>query len=278
MSVHDIPSRLAVCSWSLQPKSPAELVAKLNEIGIRRVQLSIDPLREGGAWSETAKALAEAGVRVVSAMFMTVGEDYSTMEAIRRTGGVVPDATWDATWSNVQQMVPIARKLGVGLVTMHAGFLPHDPGDPTYGKLSGRLGQIADLCAAAGLKLGLETGQEDADTLVSFLRRLNRPNVGVNFDPANMILYDKGDPIEALRKLSKYVLQCHIKDATRTAVPGEWGAEVAVGTGEVDWPAFFDVLKRIDFTGDLAIEREAGEQRVADIITAKQHVTAIAGR
>lgn len=277
MSLHDIQSRLAVCSWSLRPANPAELVAKLNEIGVRRVQMSIDPLREGGAWSDAAKTLADAGVRVVSAMFMTVGEDYSTMEAIRRTGGVVPDATWDATWANVQQMVPIARKLGVSLVTMHAGFLPHDPGDPAYGKLNGRLGQIADLCAAAGLKLGLETGQEDADTLVSFLRRLNRPNVGVNFDPANMILYDKGDPIDALRKLAKHVLQCHIKDATRTTVPGEWGAEVAVGRGEVDWAAFFDVLKRIDFTGDLAIEREAGEQRVADIIAAKQHVTAIAG-
>lgn len=268
---------LAVCSWSLQPANPAELISRLSEIGVRRVQLAIDPLREGGPWADAAHQLFEAGVRVVSGMFTTVAEDYSTLETIKATGGVVPDATWNATWDNLQKMVPIARKLGLKLVTLHAGFIPHEPSDPLYAKLAGRLGQVADLCAAAGLGVGLETGQEDADTLVSFLRRLAKPNVGVNFDPANMILYDKGDPIESLRKLAKHVLQVHIKDATRTATPGQWGAEVAAGTGQVDWPAFFDLLNRIGFKGDLCIEREAGQQRVKDIIAAKELVAKLAG-
>src|SRR4051812_29020508 len=103
-------NHLAVCSWSLQPKTPAELISRLNEIGVKRVQLAIDPLREGGAWSDAAHQLSEAGVRVISGMFTTVGEDYSTLETIKATGGVVPDATWNATWDNLQQMVPIARK------------------------------------------------------------------------------------------------------------------------------------------------------------------------
>jgi L-ribulose-5-phosphate 3-epimerase len=126
------------------------------------------------------------------------------------------------------------------------------------------------------MDLGFETGQETAETLATFLTKLNRPNVGVNFDPANMILYDKGDPIEALRVLGPWLKQCHIKDATRTIQPGAWGAEVPAGTGEVNWPAFFATLKELGYAGNLCIEREAGPQRVADIITARQMVEKLA--
>jgi sugar phosphate isomerase/epimerase len=94
----------------------------------------------------------------------------------------------------------------------------------------------------------------------------------VNFDPANMILYDKGDPIAALRTLSPYLKQCHIKDGIRTKVPGQWGAEVPAGTGEVNWRAFFATLREIGFEGYCSIEREAGNQRVDDIRTAKAFV------
>jgi sugar phosphate isomerase/epimerase len=100
--------------------------------------------------------------------------------------------------------------------------------------------------------------------------------VGVNFDPANMILYDKGDPIAALRVLGPWLKQCHIKDATRTKTPGTWGNEVVAGTGEVDWPAFFRTLGELGFTGNLCIEREAGSQRVADITAARQLIEKLA--
>jgi sugar phosphate isomerase/epimerase len=83
--------------------------------------------------------------------------------------------------------------------------------------------------------------------------------VCVNFDPANMILYDKGDPVEAVHVLGKWIRQVHLKDATRTKVPGQWGTEVPVGTGEVAWPEFFDALAKLNFSGPLVIEREAGE-------------------
>jgi sugar phosphate isomerase/epimerase len=102
------------------------------------------------------------------------------------------------------------------------------------------------------------------------LRKLSRPNLGVNFDPANMILYDKGDPIEAVRVLGPLIRQVHIKDARRTKTPGTWGEEVAAGDGEVDWPAFFATLKALKYNGDFVIEREAGNQRVADIQQASQ--------
>jgi sugar phosphate isomerase/epimerase len=205
-------------------------------------------------------------------MVTTIGEDYSTMEAIRRTGGIVPDQTWKENWRNLQTNAALARSLGLRLVTFHAGFLPHDQNDPDFKKLLGRLREVADLFAEHRLELGLETGQETAEALGEFLETLDRPNVGVNFDPANMILYDKGDPIQAVGALGPWLKQCHIKDANRTTKPGAWGAEVPAGTGQVDWPGFFRKLAEVGFSGYLSIEREAGAQRLQDIQTAREFV------
>ncbi|MCD6303820.1 MAG: sugar phosphate isomerase/epimerase [Planctomycetes bacterium] len=272
MSEASFADRLAVCSWSLQPSNPRELIDRLAELGMDKVQLALDPLRTDEAWADAGSQLADAGIEVVAGMFGTVGEDYSTLESIRLTGGVVPDETWQENWRNIQKLVPIAESLGVKLVSFHAGFLPEDPADPSYEKLLGRLSQIADVFASAGIELGLETGQEDAATLRTFLERLAKPNVGVNFDPANMILYGKGDPVEAVRALVGSVRQVHIKDALPSETPGQWGTEVPVGTGAVDWPAFLGTLAAGGFDGYLAIEREAGDQRIADIRAAKDFI------
>ena len=276
MNKSDLAQRLAVCSWSLRPANPADLLDALAATGIARVQLALDPLRDDaptwGAFPELARA---RGVTIVSGMFGTIGEDYSTLDSIKRTGGVVPDALWDANWRNIQAVAALAARLELTVVTFHAGFLPHEESDPTFQKLLGRIEQIAALFAGHGITLGFETGQETADTLATFLRHLNRPNVGVNFDPANMLLYDKGDPIAALRTLGPWLKQCHIKDARRTRVPGTWGEEVTVGTGEVDWPAFLRTLETLGYRGPLCIEREAGEQRVADIRAGRLHLESL---
>jgi len=268
-----IRSRLAVCSWSLQPADPADLVSQLRELGLTRVQLDLDPLRENAAvWGQTPGVLADAGITVVSGMFRTVGEDYTTLETIRRTGGLVPDETWQANRENLQQTVRIARQLGLEIVMTHAGFLPHDPGDPAFGKMIGRMREVARLFADNGLTLCCETGQESAASLVAFLDHLGEPNVAVNFDPANMLLYNNGDPIAALRTLGPRVKSCHIKDAIVTQVPGTWGEEVPVGTGQVDWSAFFAAMKEIKFAGYFCFEREAGNQRLADIAAGHEFV------
>jgi L-ribulose-5-phosphate 3-epimerase len=271
-----LKDRLAVCSWSLQPSSPRQLIERLRATALSRVQLALDPLRETPeVWGDAPALFREQGIRIVSGMFGTVGEDYTSLESIRRTGGLVPESTWEENWENVQANAELAHQLGLKLVTFHAGFLPHDEIDPEFEQLQHRIRLVADVFAAKGIDLAFETGQESADTLKVFLEKLGRVNVGVNFDPANMILYDKGDPIEALRTLSSWVKQCHIKDANRTKSPGAWGEEVPVGTGEVDWKQFFAVLEEIGFTGDCCIEREAGDQRVADIITARELVEAV---
>jgi L-ribulose-5-phosphate 3-epimerase len=273
-----LAERLAVCSWSLGPAGPDELIGQLEQIGIKRIQLGLDPLRSDAAWADTGSKLASAGIRIASGMFGCEGEDYSTLETIKVTGGIVPDATWETNWANIQATVPIAKGLGISLVSFHAGFLPEEPSDPAYEKLVGRLAQIARAFAAEGIELSFETGQEEAGTLKGFLDRLAQPNVGVNFDPANMILYAKGDPVESVRVLMDYVKGVHIKDATPTETPGEWGAEVPVGTGAVDWAAFLTALNEGGFTGDMAIEREAGDRRVADIRTAKEFVIETIGK
>jgi sugar phosphate isomerase/epimerase len=273
MKALPLSDRLGVCSWSLQPATPQELIAGLRATGINRTQLALDPLRDNPAiWEASIDLFQREGITIVSGMFGCIGEDYSTLDSIRVTGGIAPDQTWADNWKNIQATVQLARRMGLELVTFHAGFLPHDPKAPDFSKMVQRLGEVADVFGAAGIVVGLETGQETAPDLVQLLQALKRPNVGVNFDPANMLLYDKGDPIEALRTLGPWIRQAHIKDANRTQKPGTWGEEVSVGTGQVDWRAFLSTLDQIGFSGNLIIEREAGNQRVADIRRAKEFV------
>lgn len=267
------PRAIGVCSWSLQPRDPADLAAKLAAAGVRYVQLALDPLREG-RWSvaDTRGRLADAGLEVRSGMMAMAGEDYSSLESIARTGGVRPDRTWSANLAAAEENARLARELGLGLVTWHAGVLPEGRDDPERVKLLERVGALTDIFAAAGVQVALETGQETARVLLGVLEELEHPALGVNFDPANMILYDRGDPVQALALLAPYVRQVHVKDARRTAVPGQWGSEVRAGTGDVDWAAFFAVLHEARLSVDLMIEREAGAARVADIVAARELV------
>jgi sugar phosphate isomerase/epimerase len=264
---------LAVCSWSLQPTDHKDLATKVKASGLSRVQLALDPLRTG-AWKEqiTAAHLREQGIQVISGMMSTRGEDYSTLRSIERTGGVRSDEHWGENLLAAQANAALARRLELPLVTLHAGFLPHDPESPLRATMVTRLRQVLDALGAQGVDVGLETGQEDADTLLSVLDELGRMNAGVNFDPANMILYGKGDPVEALRRLAPHVRQIHIKDAIAATTRGEWGTEVPVGEGGVDWREFFAVVREADLDVGFVIERESGEQRIEDVRTAMRIV------
>ncbi len=264
--------RLAVCSWSLQPTSADDLIEKVIATGVPAVQLALEPLLEGGSWQGTPEKLRAAGIAVVSGMMGCVGEDYTTIKTIEATGGIMPDATWPATLANMKQGAVLAGKLGLKLVTFHAGFIPHDATSAGFKKGVARVREIAALFAAQGSKLAMETGQEPAAALLEFLSALSGTGVGVNFDPANMLLYGSGAPIPALKALMPHVHQVHVKDAIASAVPGQWGGEVPVGTGQVPWAEFFGVLKSANYTGHLAIEREAGQQRTTDIRTARDLV------
>ncbi|GJM22796.1 MAG: hexulose-6-phosphate isomerase [Planctomycetota bacterium] len=265
--------KLGVCSWSLRPRSAEALVRDVRAAGLRYVQLALDPISTG-EWTldATREALAAHDIGVLSGMFGTVGEDYSSLASIAATGGLRPDEHWPANLARARDTARLAAQLELPLVTFHAGFLPHESADPERARLLDRLREVADVFAAAGVALALETGQERADTLLAVLAELEHPNLGVNFDPANMLLYDMGDPVAALDELAPQVRQVHIKDARRSGQPGEWGTEVPVGEGEVNWPAFFEVFARRGLSCDLVIEREAGEQRVDDVRRAAEQL------
>lgn len=269
--------QMGVCSWSLQAAGPQDLADKVNALGLKKVQMGLTPHRDDpGAWDGVQGVLAASGIEIASGMYATVGEDYTTPDTIRLTGGVVPDAHWEENLRLARITAATAGKMGLKYVNAHAGFLPHDASDPTFDKLCRRVVTLAEVFGEQGVTLLMETGQESAETLLAFLGEMNRrgaENIAVNFDPANMILYDMDDPIDALRILVPHVRQVHVKDAKRTTVKGAWGEEVVVGTGQVDWNAFVRILAEADFSGGFIFEREAGADRIGDI---KQGMAALA--
>ena len=274
-------STIAVCSWSLQAKTPAELVELVKACGVNAVQLHLDPIRTF-AWraDETASRLKVAGISLISGMMSTKDEDYTTLESIQLTGGVRPDATWDDNLRAAEGNAILSQRLGLRLITLHAGFLPHELGHPVRKTMVDRIVQMAGIFGARGVRVALETGQETAETLVKVLAEINASlpeahHVGVNFDPANMILYGMGDPVDSLKQLLPSVMQLHIKDAVPTMTPNTWGTEVRAGTGAVNFAQLLQVLKSSSRRVDLAIEREAGDDRVGDVRAARSLVMSL---
>lgn len=258
--------RVGVCSWSLLPTGPGDLVDKVRDVGVRYIQLALDPIRLG-VWDEdeTIDALGHAGIEVLSGMIGMKDEDYSSLESIRRTGGVRLTENWEENLATSWRSAKLASRLGLSLVTFHAGYLPADESHPERTVLIERVRAVADCFAAEGIDVGLETGQEDAPTMLSVLQQIERPRVGVNFDPANMILYGNGNPEEALTTLAPYVKQLHVKDAKPATQRGHWGTETVAGAGAVVWSDLLERVERIEPAIDFVIEREGGDKRVKDV-------------
>ncbi|HLL89925.1 MAG TPA: sugar phosphate isomerase/epimerase family protein [Tepidisphaeraceae bacterium] len=259
---------LGVCSWSLGTPDVNELIRTLRELGLAHAHLAVGPLLEATDAEKHAvgDALARADVTITATMIGFPGEDYSTIASIRDTGGFGPDDRWPERLSLTVAAADVTRDLGGMRLSTHIGFVPHDRASPRYATFVDRCRHAADAVAGRGLSLVLETGQEPAATLAQFLADVDRPNLLVNFDPANMILYGSGDPVAAVRTLGPHLGHVHVKDATPSGAPGvDWGDEVVVGTGAVDWRAFLDALDEVGYEGPLAIEREAGPTRMADV-------------
>jgi sugar phosphate isomerase/epimerase len=264
---------VAVCSWSLRTDLDGVAEA-MRQLGVDQVNLTLRPV-----FAEGGEAYLDAIRRqrwTISAM--TIGfpqEDYSSLESIRATGGILPDECWPRNQQMVVRAAAITAELGVRFLTMHAGFIESD--DPAQARrLRDRLVNLADEAARRGIMLLMETGQETAECLRELLETLNHPALGVNFDPANMILYGKGDPVAAVRTLGTWIKHVHIKDAVRAKQPGAWGTEVPWGEGEVGATAFLNALKEVGFAGVLAIEREAGNSRLGDIRLAAERLAGYA--
>src|SRR5665213_1765484 len=261
---------IAVCSWSLQPVGMGDLVRKVKDLGLEHVQLALGDLvmLDDKRKYEEVGHLRAAGIKLTGGMMGFLGEDYSTIDRIRETGGFVPDADWPLRKRLTIEGARLVKELGASSITSHVGFVP-PPGSGGYQEIVGRIRELAGAFADHGVDLLMETGQEPAAELLHFLNDLKAPNVHINFDPANMILYGAGDPIEAIKILGPHIRHVHVKDATPSTAPGKtWGEEVPFGTGNVGAARFMNALKQAGYSGPLAIEREAGNDRMGDVAIA----------
>ncbi len=234
-----------------------------HELGVTTVHLHTphSESRTPERIEEFRALLDRLGIRVTCVFAGFEGESYASIPATVETIGLVPRALRQERVAELRSIIDFAHKLGVEAVGLHLGFVPHDANDPEYGELVEVTRQMCDVCAGNGQRFHLETGQEPADVLDAFLTAVDRPNIRINFDPANMILYGVSEPLPALKQLGKWVGSVHCKDANWSSEPGvTWGAEMPLGQGSVDFDAFLTVLDEIGYTGPLTIEREIPQE------------------
>jgi sugar phosphate isomerase/epimerase len=262
------PLTLGVCSWSLQVTSVEELKRLLTDLGVSATQIACgDPHHaswsEGDAMPESALA---SGLSLTGAMLGFPGEDYTTPQTIQATGGFGDPSTRAERLDRLAWALDRTLALGLTDLTLHAGFLP-ESGDPGRKSMLDTLAKAGQMAADKGVTLAFETGQESALLLRLTLDELKSPNLKVNFDPANMLLYDMGDPIHAVEILGSDIRSVHVKDAKRPTIPGQWGEEVPLGQGDVDIHRFIKTLRAIGYNGPLVVEREVGDQagRIKDV-------------
>ena len=266
---------VGVCSWSLQVKNISELNGFTNKLGIQNVQIACgDP--HHASWDEgddmPIKA-KNASFKLTGAMLGFPGEDYTTPQTIEKTGGFGDPATRPERLERFKWSLQRVQDLGVNDIMFHAGFIPtmNDAGRKSFLQT---LETVSTLANNIGVNVSFETGQESSELLFTTLKELDRSNLFVNFDPANMLLYDQGNPIEAVEILGKYIRSVHLKDAKRPKIKGQWGEEVMLGKGEVNIPLFLKTLKKVGYSGPMSIEREVGSQqdRFNDILHAVEYL------
>jgi sugar phosphate isomerase/epimerase len=198
--------------------------------------------------------LREMGVKCTAVFGGFEGESYADIPTVVRTVGLVPPATRQSRLDEMRQISDFAQWLGCDTVALHLGFIP---AARSYDAIVEVTRQLCDHCQGNDQYLHLETGQETAAGLQEFIHSVDRANLKINFDPANMILYGIGEPIEALRQLGGLVRSVHCKDGKWSDQPGvTWGTEVPLGQGDVGIENYLRALQEIGYSGPLTIERE----------------------
>ena len=238
-------------------------LAVAKEIGIPTVQIHAP--HAGNRTAEHAQTildrLAEFDITVTAVFGGFEGESYADIPTVTRTVGLVPPESRETRLAEMKEISDFTKHLGCDVIALHLGFVPHQTETALYQEIVDVTKELCVYAAANGQALHLETGQETAEALNQFIDDVGEKNLFVNFDPANMILYGTGEPIEALKLLGAHVKSCHFKDALWSDKPGEtWGSEVLLGEGAVDIPLYMQTLKEIGYEGALTIEREIPEQ------------------
>ncbi len=250
------PMEIGLVFWAEQ--DAATTIQQLRAFDLHAGQLGVPPQLEcNSAIDEWIRSFDEHEVCITSAVCSYLGEDYSSLDAVHKTVGFTQEAMRSDRSRRTEVVSRFAAALSIPAVSCHIGFIPDSPHEVLYGELCDLVKSFCDLCGVNGQDFVLETGQECAQVLLSFIQSINRTNLKVNFDPANMIMYGSGDPVAALKILSPHVLSVHCKDAHSPVLStGRFGLECTLGSGEVDFLGFLEQLKTMEYGGVLSIERE----------------------
>jgi sugar phosphate isomerase/epimerase len=235
-------------------------LAEIRSLGVRCGQLVTPggmPLNRS-----TAEPWKADDFTLVAVFAAYEGEDYADIPTVQRTVGFVPPATRNARERRTIEVSEFAKLMNVGSIGCHIGCVPEDPEHPDYIGVRDVVRRICDHASRHGQTFALETGQEPAAVLLRFIHDVDRPNLRINFDPANMILYGSGDPIDALRAVGDLVVSVHAKDGDwPPQVPGALGKERPLGQGSVGMERFVATLRQIGYRGPLSVEREIEDQQ-----------------
>lgn len=261
----------------IQPApDPEAAIARVRDLGLSNCFLSLDgyigkfsrPLAQ-----QLNALLAKYDVTATSVEVVGPGRLVWNFLDGPSTIGLVPPGTRAARIDALKQTSDFAKMLGVPRVQTHCGFIPENPRDPLYPQVVVAIREVARHCASNGQDFLMETGQETPTTLSRAIMDVDQPNLGVGLDTANLILYGKANPVDAVGILGKHVKSVHAKDGRWPTDPMELGQEVPIGEGCVDFAKVFAGLRKCGYTGAITIEREiSGPQQIADVKREKTYL------
>src|ERR1700722_16817768 len=256
---------------------PAAAMATLNNLGIATCQVYLNRFEPAFA-TQLRQSLVRANIEATSLVVGGPGKEVWDFYQGPLTIGLVPRETRAARIAHIKKASDFAKQCGIQTVQTHCGFIPENPNDPLYKETIIAMREVAAYCQSNGQNFRYETGQETPITLVRAIQDVSLDNQGVNFDLANLILYSKANPVDAIELLGPYVQGIHAKDGLFPTDPKNLGKEVPIGKGKVDFPRIIERLKQLNYRGAVTIEREiSGPQQVADVREAKAYLEKLIG-
>lgn len=251
---------------------PQESIQQVQDLGFPTCQVSCwDPARMTRATAHALRGAADAaGIAITTLWVGAPGRYVWNFIDGPRTIGLVPSTTRRERLAALKHGSDFATWAGVASIATHVGFIPENPDDPQYAATVAALRELAAYCQANRQDFWFETGQETPITLLRTIEDIGLPNLDINLDPANLLMYGKANPLDALDVFGAYVRGVHAKDGEYPTNGRELGREKPLGQGRVNFPALLDKLKALGYSGALTIEREiGGAQQIADIKAGK---------
>lgn len=258
-------------------RDPEAAVEKVHTLGLPTCQIFSDNIDIELA-APLRKALDGHGIEVTSLVVGGPGREAWDFYEGPLTAGLTPRETRAARVEHVKKASEFAKRCGIDTVQTHCGFLPENPHDAVYKEMIPVLRELASYCRRNGQNFSYETGQETPITLVRTMKDVGEDNQGVNFDTANLIMYGKANPVDAIELLGPYILGVHAKDGFWPTDPRKLGQEAPIGQGKVDFPRVIERLKEMKYAGAVTIERETtGPEQMEDVKGAKRYLEGLIG-